>query len=85
VFPTFFLSGCECSTFDWHGVGRRDLTAETLVRIPDPEYIAEIRRWQALLNQSDHLDEDPFNDAVDLIDVVEAARRLSIKGDVDWS
>jgi [ribosomal protein S5]-alanine N-acetyltransferase len=53
VFPTFFLSGFECSTFDWHGVGRRDLTAETLVRIPDPEYIAEIRRWQALLNQSD--------------------------------
>jgi len=29
IFPTFFVSGFECSTFDWHGVGRRDLTAET--------------------------------------------------------
>ncbi|PSJ37375.1 glycoside hydrolase family 1 protein [Allosphingosinicella deserti] len=28
LFPTFFLSGFECSTFDWKDVGRRDLTAE---------------------------------------------------------
>jgi beta-glucosidase/6-phospho-beta-glucosidase/beta-galactosidase len=28
IFPSFFLSGFECSTFDWKGVGRRDLTAE---------------------------------------------------------
>src|SRR5918997_1807307 len=29
IFPTFFLSGFECSTFDWKGAGRRDLVAET--------------------------------------------------------
>ena len=29
IFPTFFLSGFECSTFDWKDQGRRDLTAET--------------------------------------------------------
>ncbi|MGZ8407931.1 MAG: family 1 glycosylhydrolase, partial [Caulobacteraceae bacterium] len=29
IFPTFFLSGFECSTFDWGEVGRRDLVAET--------------------------------------------------------
>jgi beta-glucosidase/6-phospho-beta-glucosidase/beta-galactosidase len=29
IFPTFFLSGFECSTFDWKKVGRRDLVAET--------------------------------------------------------
>ena len=29
IFPTFFLSGFECSTFDWKGQGRRDLVAET--------------------------------------------------------
>ena len=29
IFPTFFLSGFECSTFDWKDVGRRDLVAET--------------------------------------------------------
>jgi beta-glucosidase/6-phospho-beta-glucosidase/beta-galactosidase len=28
IFPTFFLSGFECSTFDWKGQGRRDLARE---------------------------------------------------------
>ncbi|MBW3551488.1 MAG: b-glycosidase, partial [Proteobacteria bacterium] len=28
IFPTFFLSGFECSTFDWGEVGRRDMCAE---------------------------------------------------------
>ncbi len=29
IFPTFFLSGYECSTFLWKDQGRRDLVAET--------------------------------------------------------
>ncbi|MGY4515046.1 family 1 glycosylhydrolase [Lysobacter sp. HA18] len=29
LFPTFFLSGFECSTFEWRGRGRRDLVDET--------------------------------------------------------
>jgi beta-glucosidase/6-phospho-beta-glucosidase/beta-galactosidase len=29
IFPTFFLSGFECSTFDWKDCGRRDLVDET--------------------------------------------------------
>ncbi len=29
IFPTFFLSGFECSTFIWKDRGRRDLVAET--------------------------------------------------------
>jgi hypothetical protein len=29
IFPTFFLSGFECSTFLWKDAGRRDLCAET--------------------------------------------------------
>ncbi|WP_205480353.1 hypothetical protein [Sphingomonas arenae] len=28
IFPTFFLSGFECSTFDWKDRGRRDMAAE---------------------------------------------------------
>jgi hypothetical protein len=28
LFPTFFLSGFECSTFLWKEAGRRDLSAE---------------------------------------------------------
>jgi beta-glucosidase/6-phospho-beta-glucosidase/beta-galactosidase len=29
IFPTFFLSGFECSVFDWKHKGRRNLVAET--------------------------------------------------------
>ncbi len=29
IFPTFFLSGFECSTFVWKDQGRRDLCEET--------------------------------------------------------
>src|SRR5215210_4327711 len=29
IFPTFFLSGFECSTFVWKDQGRRNLCAET--------------------------------------------------------
>src|SRR3982751_364496 len=29
IFPTFFLSGFECSTFLWRGKGRRNLSEET--------------------------------------------------------
>ncbi len=29
IFPTFFISGFECSTFKWKDQGRRDLVAET--------------------------------------------------------
>jgi len=28
IFPTFFLSGFECSTFDWKDEGRRDVSTE---------------------------------------------------------
>jgi beta-glucosidase/6-phospho-beta-glucosidase/beta-galactosidase len=28
IFPTFFLSGFECSSFDWKDRGRRDLSSE---------------------------------------------------------
>ena len=28
IFPTFFLSGFECSTFEWKTEGRRDVSAE---------------------------------------------------------
>jgi beta-glucosidase/6-phospho-beta-glucosidase/beta-galactosidase len=39
IFPTFFLSGFECSTFDWKDVGRRDLCDETKHRVhADEDY-----------------------------------------------
>src|SRR3954468_25012205 len=39
IFPTFFLSGFECSTFLWKDRGRRDLCEETQHRIhADEDY-----------------------------------------------
>lgn len=55
-----------------------------LRRVPDPAYIAELRRWQKELNRVTELDEDPFSDAVNLQDVEAAARRLRPEADANW-
>jgi hypothetical protein len=44
IFPTFFLSGFECSTFRWKDRGRRDLVAETQHRARVEEDYALLRR-----------------------------------------
>jgi beta-glucosidase/6-phospho-beta-glucosidase/beta-galactosidase len=43
IFPTFFLSGFECSTFVWKDQGRRDLAAETRHREHAQEDYAFLR------------------------------------------
>jgi beta-glucosidase/6-phospho-beta-glucosidase/beta-galactosidase len=43
IFPTFFLSGFECSTFLWRDQGRRDLVAETQHRECAEEDYARLR------------------------------------------
>jgi len=52
--------------------------------VPDPAYIAELRRWQKELNRVTELDEDPFSDPVNLQEVVEAALRLRPEADANW-
>jgi hypothetical protein len=47
--------------------------------------VAELRRWQHLLNRVETLDDDPFSDPVELEDGVAAARRLQAKPDADWA
>ena len=44
IFPTFFLSGFECSTFRWKDRGRRDLVAETQHRERAQEDYDQLRR-----------------------------------------
>ena len=56
-----------------------------LRRVPNPEYVAELRRWQTELNRVTELDEDPFSDPVELQDVIDAAQRLKVQPDKDWS
>ena len=76
---------------DWHtGAwlhnGLFDLVEQDgdLRRVPDPGYVAELRRWQKELNRVTALDEDPFSDPVELQDVVDAAHRLNKQPDQDW-
>ncbi len=43
-----------------------------------------LRGWQRRLNRVTELDEDPFDTAVDLEDIVRAAKEMSPKPDADW-
>jgi hypothetical protein len=55
-----------------------------LKRVPDQEYVDELRRWQKELNRVTELDEDPFSDPVELQDVIDAAHRLNMQPDKNW-
>jgi beta-glucosidase/6-phospho-beta-glucosidase/beta-galactosidase len=77
---------------DWHkGIwvhnGLCDLIEDRgdLRRVPVWPYCAELRRWQRRLNRVTRLDSDPLSDPVDLEDIRDAARRLKIQPDADWS
>jgi beta-glucosidase/6-phospho-beta-glucosidase/beta-galactosidase len=78
---------------DWHTgdflhMGIADIEAlpnGTLMRKPFLPYTEELRRWQTRLNRNTKLDEDPFDEPVDLEDVVKAARELNPQPDKEWS
>ena len=75
-------------TGEWLHNGICDLVPEpdgALRRVPFAPYVDELRRWQKLLNRVTVLDDDPFSDPVELQDVVDAARRLQMQPDKDWS
>jgi beta-glucosidase/6-phospho-beta-glucosidase/beta-galactosidase len=74
-------------TGEWLHNGLCDLVERDgdLARVPSEPYIAELRRWQEILNRVTVLDEDPFSDPVDLGDVVAAALRYRFKPDADWT
>jgi hypothetical protein len=74
-------------TGQWLHNGICDLVEEgpDLKRVPDPAYIEELPRWQRELNRVTVLDEDPFSDPVELQDVVNAAERLQMVPDKNWS
>ena len=73
-------------TGEWLHNGIADLIDEagTLRRVVDDEYVAELRRWQKLLNRVTTLPEDGLRDPVDLQDVIDAAHRLRLEGDANW-
>jgi beta-glucosidase/6-phospho-beta-glucosidase/beta-galactosidase len=72
---------------DWVHNGICDVVEAdgVLRRVPNPAYVAELRRWQTELNRVTELDEDPFSDPVELQDVIDAAQRLNVQPDKDWT
>jgi beta-glucosidase/6-phospho-beta-glucosidase/beta-galactosidase len=75
-------------TGEWLHNGLCDLHPDEggrLRRVPSAPYVDELHRWQRLLNRVTELDEDPFSDPVELQDVVDAAHRLKLRPDRNWS
>ncbi|GLC25753.1 family 1 glycosylhydrolase [Roseisolibacter agri] len=86
IFPTFFLTGFECSTFVWKDRGRRDLAAETQHRQRAREDYAALRDlgiavaregipWP-MVDRGGTYDLAPFVDP--LVDAMNAAQILPI-------
>jgi beta-glucosidase/6-phospho-beta-glucosidase/beta-galactosidase len=74
-------------TGEWLNNGIYDLVEENSVlkRVAHQPYIDELRKWQKLLNRVTELDENPFSDPVELQDVIDAAKKLQIQPDKNWS
>ena len=74
-------------TGEWLHNGICDMERQpdgTLRRVPFQPYVDALHHWQRELNRVTELDDDPFDQPVDLEDVVAAARRLKPEGDADW-
>jgi hypothetical protein len=55
------------------------------MRRPFVPYVEMLHRWQRRLRRVTALDTDPFDKAVDLSDVVAAAKAMAMAPDADWS
>ena len=77
---------------DWHSgawlhMGIADVEAlprGALMRKPFLPYLQMLHRWQRRLKRVTSVDEDPFDEPVDLQDVIRSARQLDIAPDADW-
>jgi hypothetical protein len=77
---------------DWHtgkwlNNGIADLVPlpnGALMRVPFPPYVEALRNWQRRLNRVAELDEDPLDTAVNLEDIVKAAKEIRPAADKDW-
>jgi beta-glucosidase/6-phospho-beta-glucosidase/beta-galactosidase len=77
---------------DWHsgewlhnGIADLErLPDGSLMRVPFAPYVETLHRWQRRLGRTTVLDEDPFDSAVDLGDIVRAAKALRPEADADW-
>jgi beta-glucosidase/6-phospho-beta-glucosidase/beta-galactosidase len=74
-------------TGEWLNMGLLDIVedGDRLHRVPFAPYVEELRRWQRRLKRVTELDADPFDEPVDLQDVIDGARRLKTTPDKDWT
>jgi len=77
---------------DWHtgkwlhnGICDLHDAAGRLQRVPHGPYVDALRRWQQRLKRVSVLDEDPLSDPVDLQDVIDAAKRMKLAPDANWT
>ncbi|HEX8240926.1 MAG TPA: hypothetical protein VF574_14420 [Allosphingosinicella sp.] len=78
----------DWGTGEWVKNGIADLERlpnGTLMRVPYVPYVEALHGWQRRLNRVTELDEDPFDAAVDLEDIVKAAREMAPVADSNWS
>ena len=77
---------------DWHSgkwlhMGIADLEtlpSGALMRKPFLPYVQMLHRWQERLRRPTRLDADPFDEPVDLEDIIAAAHGLDVAADADW-
>lgn len=86
LFPAVDMT--DWHTGEWLHMGIADvepLPDGSLMRRPFVPYVEALHRWQKRLKRVTELDEDPFDQPVDLGDVIAAAKELKPEADVDWS
>lgn len=77
----------DWGTGEWVKNGIADLEllpSGALMRVPYVPYVEALHGWQRRLNRVTELDEDPFDTAVDLEDIVKAAKEMKPVADADW-
>lgn len=78
---------------DWHdgkwlhmGIADiEELASGSLMRSPFAPYTNALRHWQKRLKRVTELDDDPYDELVNLADIAEVAKRESWKADPNWS
>jgi beta-glucosidase/6-phospho-beta-glucosidase/beta-galactosidase len=77
----------DWGTGEWVKNGIADLErlpSGALMRVPYVPYVEALHSWQRRLNRVTSLDEDPFDTAVNLEDIVKAAREMRPEADSNW-
>jgi beta-glucosidase/6-phospho-beta-glucosidase/beta-galactosidase len=85
LFPAVDMT--DWHTGEWLHMGIADvepLPDGSLMRTPFVPYVEALHRWQRRLRRVTELDDDPFDEPVNLEDVIAAARELQPKADADW-